>query len=166
MCFAEALEMNGALRRLGAAFAALVLLLFATLEGPQLAEKAGWLEGEPVLVFEIPDPARLAGVRAAIGDERVREEHADGFSTHGGRVYVRDVSRAGEFIGSGGWVERPVQIVGLGMDEGGAEDAQSEASPMSPEERRERLRALVQKPSLKRGEQILILKAMNDGIEI
>ena len=152
--------------QLGAAFAGLVLFSFMALEGKDVAQELGLVEeDEPVLVFEIPHPQHLASVRRAIADERVLEEKENGFSVHGGRVYVQDVGEAGDFIERGGWVDQPVQIVGLGMD---SEDEEGEGprSAMSPEERHERLLSLVKKPTLTRGEQMFVLQAMNDGIEI
>lgn len=153
--------------QLGAAFAGLVLFSFMALEGKDVAQTLGLVEeDEPVLVFEIPHPERLAMVRQAISDERVLEEQDGGFSVHGGRVYVQDVGRAGDFIERGGWIDQPVQIVGLGMDseEGGGDERARSA--MTPEERQARLYELVKKPSLSRGEQMFVLQAMNDGIEI
>ena len=82
-----------------------------------------------------------------------------------GRVYVLDRGQAGAFIGRGGWIDQPVQIVGLGMDRD--EEIQDGAKPvMSREETRARLDALMRKASLTRGEQLFVLKAMNDGVEI
>jgi len=152
--------------QLGAAFAGLVFFSFMALEGKDVAQDLGLVEeDEPVLIFEIPHPEHLANVRRAIADERVLEEGEGGFSVRGGRVYVQDVGRAGDFIERGGWVDQPVQIVGLGME---AEDDRSDgAEPaLTPEERRARLYALVKKPTLTRGEQMFVLQAMNDGIEI
>lgn len=152
--------------QLGAAFAGLVIFSFMALEGKDVAQELGLVEeDEPVLVFEIPHPEHLANVRRAIADERVLEEQDGGFSVRGARVYVQDVGRAGDFIERGGWVDQPVQIVGLGMEsedegDGGAKPA------MTPEERRARLYELVKKPTLSRGEQMFVLQAMNDGIEI
>lgn len=153
--------------QLGAAFAGLVLFAFMAFEGTDVARDLGLVgEDDPVLVFEILHPEHLANVRRAIADERVLEEGETGFSVRGGRVYVQDVGRAGDFIERGGWVDRPVQIVGLGMEAGDAEEGGGAKPPMTPEERRARLYALVKKPSLTRGEQMFVLQAMNDGIEI
>ncbi|MEM9177725.1 MAG: hypothetical protein AAGC67_21145 [Myxococcota bacterium] len=153
--------------QLGAAFAGLVVFSFMALEGKDVAQELGLVEeDEPVLVFEIPHPDHLASVRKAIADERVLDEGAGGFSVRSGRVYVQDVGEAGAFIARGGWVDQPVQIVGLGMDR--EEEGEREGGPpaMTPEERRARLFELVKKPTLTRGEQMFVLAAMNDGIEI
>jgi len=152
--------------QLGAAFAGLVLFSFMALEGKDVAQDLGLVEeDEPVLIFEIPHSEHLANVRRAIADERVLEEEEGGFSVRGGRVYVQDVGRAGDFIERGGWVDQPVQIVGLGMETEGERSDGTEPA-LTPEERRARLYALVKKPTLTRGEQMFVLQAMNDGIEI
>ncbi len=152
--------------QLGAVFAGLVILFLVALEGKELARTFGLMaEDEPVLVFEIPHPDRLASVRKAIGDERILEERDGGFSVKSGRVYVLERGQAGAFIGRGGWIDQPVQIVGLGMDRD--EEIQDGAkSVMSREETRARLDDLMNKASLTRGEQLFVLKAMNDGVEI
>ena len=72
---------------------------------------------------------------------------------------------AGEVIKGAGWLDRSIQIVTLDADP--EEDPVSDAaSPASREDRRKRLLELVHQPTLSRGEQMFILQAMNDGIEI
>jgi len=153
--------------QLGTAFAGLVFIAIAALEGKEIAQSVGLVEeDEPVLVFEIRHPQNLASVRNAIADDRVVEEREAGFSTQGGRVYVQDLGQAGDFIETAGWVDQPVQIVGLGMDTMEKGESSGAASPMTREERLAKLQSLVHKPALSRGEQLFVLKAMNDGIEI
>ena len=154
--------------QLGAAFAVLVLLVLVTLEGRQVGERMGWVEEEePVFVFAIPHEGAFEGVKAAIDPARVVVGESDGIALQGGRLYVRDVAVAGDLITNAGWVSRPVQIVSLGMLDGAdAEAARRVASGLNREERLARLRLLVHKPTLTRGEQLFVLPAMNDGIEI
>ncbi len=153
--------------QLGAAFAALVMLFVFALEVENVGESIGLLEdAEPVLVFTIPNPRNLARVRAAIDDKRIVGESDEGFSVVGGRVYVKDLAQAGGLISKGGWVEKPIQIVSLGV--GGKSMADAEALEAGPtrEERMVQLRRLVKKPALNRTEQVFVLQAMNDGLEI
>lgn len=158
--------MNNPFFQLGAAFASLVLFSFLAFEGKDVAQDLGFAEeDEPVLIFEIPHPEHFANVRRAIADDRILEEGEGGFSVHGGRVYVQDVGRAGDFIERGGWMDQPVEIVGLGM-EGEDERGDGAESALTPDERRARLYSLVKKPTLTRGEQMFVLKAINDGLEI
>jgi hypothetical protein len=154
--------------KLSALFIGLVFLCFVALESETVARSVGWVEMDPgpVLVFTIPDSASLARVRAAVGDERIVFENDDGFALKGGRIYVNDPRQAGEFIKSGGWVEKPIKIVSLGMDAGVVGDPTPAEARLSRDERMTRLRQLVHKPSLTRGEQIFVLQAMNDGLEI
>lgn len=154
--------------QLGAAFAVLVMLGFVALEGERVGQSLGLLaEDEPVLVFTIPSEASLLRVRAAVAPSRVLHEDEDGLALEGGRVYVSALEEAGDLIEAAGWVERPIQIVGLGMavDEDGAEGSSGRAG-LSDEERLARLRRLVHKPTLTRGEQVFVLQAMNDGLEL
>ena len=62
-------------------------------------------------------------------------------------------------------MDQPVEIVGRGM-EGEDERGDGAESALTPDERRARLHSLVKKPTLTRGEQMFVLKAMNDGLEI
>ena len=158
--------------QLGMLLAAFVLITIVALQGDDVGSTIG-LQGadeEPVLVFTIPHPARLARVRKVISDDRILWEGDEGFALHNGRIYVHDIRQAGDLIQTGDWVDRPVQIVGLGMDSdapdsGEGADGESGAR-LSPEERLAKIRQLVNKPSLTRGEQIFLLQAMNDGLEI
>ena len=65
-----------------------------------------------------------------------------------------------------GWIDRPIQIVTLDADLDDEDGAGDSADPVSRESRRQQLLDLVHKPSLSRGEQMFVLSAMNDGIEI
>ena len=164
---AEKRDMKNPFFQLGAAFAGLVFLSIFALEGKTIGQSMGLIgaEDDPVLVFMIPNPDSLASVRAAIDDERVLWEGDEGFALVGARVYVKDLTEAGGLIAIGGWVEKPVQIVGLGMDSGTGDD-DSPTPAMSREQRMIQLRKLVNKPSLTRVEQVFVLSAMNDGLEI
>jgi hypothetical protein len=152
--------------QVGAAFAALVLFSFVALEGKNVAQSIGLAEqDEPVLVFTIPDSAQLARVQKAIPPDRILRSDNTGFAVKGGRVYVHDIGQAGDFIEEAGWIEQPIQIVGLGMDEP-KEGSPSTPPAMNDVDRLAYLRGLVNKPTLSRSEQIFVLQAMNDGLEI
>jgi len=154
--------------QLSAAFAGLVLLCFLTFEGKTLGQSMGLIEGEeePVLVFTIPRSEDLARVRAAIADERVLFEGDAGFVRVGGRVFVRDTQRAGDLIKIAGWLDKPIRIISLGVGSGREGEGTSSEVGRRREERLARLRKLVNKPWLTRGEQVFVLQAMNDGLEI
>lgn len=150
--------------QLGAAFAGLVLFAVVSLEGKDLAQEIGLIEeDEPVLVFTIPHPERFAGIKRAVVPDRIVRESDLGFALEGGRVYVQDFAAAGPLIKDSGWLDQPIQIVSLGVDEEeGAEEGGPH--PLSDDERLARLRSLVKKKTLTRGEQMFVLAAMNDGI--
>jgi len=154
--------------QVGAAFAGLVVLTVFALEGRTVGQSVGLLEAEedPVLVFMIPDSENFARVRAAIDDKRVLWEGDGGYALVGARVYVKDLKQAGGLITIGGWVDKEVQIVGLGMDSKSAGSGEELEPGRTREERMILLRKLVHKPSLTRVEQVFVLQAMNDGLEI
>jgi hypothetical protein len=160
--------MRNSFFQLGAVFAILVTLSFVALEGERVGQSIGLIEDrDPVLVFTIPHPENFAKVRAAVSPDRILWEDENGVALVGERIYVTDVAHAGGLISKAQWVDKPIQIVGLGMEEDDAEVSDG-APPIgaSPEERMEHLRSLVKKPTLTRGEQMFVLMAMNDGIEI
>lgn len=156
--------------QLGMLLAVAVSIAIFALERERDGASRGLFEADAVLVFTIPQPERMARVRKAIADERVLLEGEEGFSLVSGRVYVRDVGAAGDLIQSGGWVDRPVRIIGLGigavLPDASGRSGVGPGADLSPAERLARIRQLVSKPSLTRGEQVFVLQAMNDGLEI
>ena len=168
----EATTMSNPFFQLGMLFAAFVLITLVALEAEDVGSEIGLLEQQeqPVLVFTIPERARLARVREAIADDRILWEGDGGFALVNARIYVHDLRQAGELIQSGDWVDRTVQIVSLGIDtderDVGETTAGEHGAGLSPEERLAKIRQLVNKPSLTRAEQVFVLQAMNDGLEI
>ena len=139
---------------------------FVALEGERIGKEMGLIEGDPVLVFVVPQPENKQRIRTAVSKERVVWEGEAGFALVGDRVVTSSFEQAGEGIKGAGWLDRPIRIVTLQADPE-EEGAESEAgSPASREARRKRLLELVNQPTLSRGEQIFVLQAMNDGIEI
>jgi hypothetical protein len=138
---------------------------FVALEGENIGKNMGLVEEDPVLVFVIPAPENAARVRSVVSPERVLWEGEAGFALVGDRVIASGFDSAGEVIKGAGWIGRPIQIVTLDADPD--EKAEGDAGdPASRESRRARLLELVHKPTLSRGEQMFVLSAMNDGIEI
>lgn len=144
-------------------FGALVVATVIAFEGRDLAKHVGLAEEEPVLVFVIPGVENARRVRAAIKPERIVWQGKEGLALAGGRVLALNLDSAGDVIELAGWVDRPIQIVRLD-DPQPEQDAASDGA--SREERLVRLRSLVSKPTLSRGEQMFIMSAMNDGLEI
>lgn len=149
--------------KIGLAFATLVGLTIAVFEGESVTKKLGITEKDPVLVFVIPSLENARKVRAAIAPERIALQSQKGLALTGGRVVALSLDDAGDVIEEAGWVDHPIQIVRL--EDPGPEDGE-EFEPGSDEARLARLRSLVNKPTLTRGEQMFVLMAMNDGIEL
>jgi hypothetical protein len=149
----------------GLLFAALIMGTFVALEGENIGKEMGLIEGDAVLVFVVPLPENTRRIRAAVSPDRVVWEGDAGFALVGERVITTSFEQAGEVIKGAGWLDRPIRIVTLQADPD--EDDEPEAgSPASREARRTRLLELVNQPTLSRGDQMFVLQAMNDGIEI
>jgi hypothetical protein len=153
---------------MGIASMILIGLMGATVlifEGRGWFESAGLMEKDPVLVFVIPSIENARRVRSAVSAERVHWEGQPGLAIVDGRVVALSLDDAAEVVEKAGWVDRPIQIVRL-------DDPRHEPGDGSPEDlasreaRANRLRELVHKPMLSRGEQMFVLAAMNDGIEL
>lgn len=155
--------------KIGFGLAALVLLTAVSFEGKNLGKHFGVVEEEPVLVFVIPDVANARTVRAAIAPDRIALQTTQGLALVGGRVIALNLDDAGDVIEAAGWVERPIQIVRLedpSRDDAMGEEGAEGVDPADRAARMERLRSLVNKPTLTRGEQMFVLSAMNDGINL
>ena len=149
----------------GVLFAALIVGSFVALEGENIGKQMGLIEGDAVLVFVVPLPEGSRRIRAAVPKERVVWEGEAGFALVGERVVASSFEQAGEVIKGAGWLDRPIRIVTLQADP--EENSTSDpGSPASREARRKRLRELVHQPTLNHAEQMFILQAMNEGIEI
>jgi len=149
--------------KIGLAFAILVVLTIAVFEGENVTKKLGITEKDPVLVFVIPSLENARKVRAAIAPERIALQSQKGLALTGGRVVALSLDDAGDVIEEAGWVDHPIQIVRLEDPE---PEEGEEFKPGSDEARLARLQSLVNKPTLTRGEQMFVLMAMNDGIEL
>ncbi|MAG34394.1 MAG: hypothetical protein CL908_26255 [Deltaproteobacteria bacterium] len=150
----------------GALLAGLTVMLFAALEGANLGKRVGLLEQDPVLVFVIPQPDRQARVRRAVSEKRIVWQGEAGLALVGERVIAASLDDAGDVIEEAGWIEWPIQIVRLDAMEDPTSDDPAARDPASDPARLARLRSLVHKPSLNRAEQMFVLQAMNDGLEI
>jgi len=150
----------------GLLLAALIMGTFLVLEGENVAKDMGFIEGDNVLVFVVPLPENANRIRSAVSPERVLWEGDAGFALVGERVVTPSLAEAGEVIKQAGWIDRPIRVVTLDADPEEDGDDLDPSDPASREARLERLRGLVNKPTLTRGEQMFVLKAMNDGIEI
>jgi hypothetical protein len=149
----------------GLLLAALIMGTFLALEGERLGKELGLIEGDPVLVFVVPLPENVQRIRSVVSKTRVVWEGEAGFALVGERVITSSYEAAGEVIKGAGWLDRPIQIVTLEADPAEIDESES-VSPASRQERRKRLLELVHQPMLSRVEQMFILQAMNDGIEI
>ena len=159
--------MKNAAFQLGALLAALIVLLIAASEGTTVGEQIGWLEPDPVLVFVIPQPESAAAIRRAVPEDRVVWKGEAGLALVGDRVLASDLDGASTVIKEAGWMDKPIQIVRLeAASTPGERDEATGRDPKSDEARLARLRSLVHKPTLTRGEQLFVLQAMADGLEI
>ncbi|MEE8166345.1 MAG: hypothetical protein V3T64_12300 [Myxococcota bacterium] len=145
------------------ALCALIVVTAVAFEGPGVAKRFGLVEKDPVLVFVLPGVENARRLRASIAPDRIVWQGVQGLALAGGRVLALNLDDAGDVIEIAGWVDRPIQIVRL-QDARWEEGAELDGG--SRKERLARLRSLVNKPTLNRVEQIFVLMAMNDGLEI
>ncbi len=145
-----------------AGFGLLVAGVVLAFEGPGLGKQLGLIEKDEVLVFVIPDLENARRVRRAISKERIVWEGSAGIALLGGRVVALDLDSAAEVIESAEWVDRPIRIVRLDPREQRGDTPEAG----SDEARLAKLRSLVNKPMLTGAEQMFVLMAMNDGLEI
>jgi hypothetical protein len=150
----------------GLLFAALIVGTFVAVEGEQIGKRMGLVEADPILVFVIPQPQNVARIRSVVAPERILWDGEAGFALVGDRVITTSYEEAGEVIMGAGWVDRPIQIVTLDANPDAEAEAGGDPGQASPEARRKRLLELVNQPMLSRADQLFVLSAMNDGIEI
>jgi hypothetical protein len=150
--------------RYGSIFVILTALTVLAFEGRTLRERVGLAEPDPVLVFVIPQRENARRVRAAIDPDRIEWQGLEGLALVGGRVIASDLDAAGNVIEAAGWVDRPIQIVRLENPESRRQDDSLDGE--SGSDRLARLRNLLNKPTLTPTEQMFVLIAMNDGIEL
>jgi hypothetical protein len=162
---ADIVTMRSAAFQMGALIAALIMATFVALEGETISEELGFTEGDPVLVFVVPRPESVRLIRAAVSEERVVWEGEAGFALASERVIASSFDSAGEVIKGAGWVDRPIEIVTLDAKPSD-DDAGDPSDPKSREGRLARLRQLVNQPTLNYAEQVFVLQAMSDGIEL
>lgn len=155
--------MNNNAFKIGIAFAVMVGLLVIGFEGGGFGRRMGVLEKDPVLVFVVPSAVQLRNIHSALPAESLYWEGPEGLALRSGRVVALNLDQAGDVIQSAGWIDRPIQIVRLDEpkpDSGGFGDPEARA------EIHARLRTLINKPSLTRGEQMFVLQAMHVGVEL
>lgn len=156
--------------------------MLAALEAHQSGEwgpGASGATGDPVLVLFVG--RHFDRIVDTINPDRVLAVVPGAIATHDGLIMAVDAAAVGEAISEAGWIDRSIEIFDAGKDDDGPRwadagddsrrvadgDSSDFAAPGASEsDRRERLRELMGKKELSRGEQIFVMSAMNDGIEL
>ena len=136
--------------------------------------------GDPVLVLFVG--RHFDRIVETTNPDRVVAVVPGAIATLDGRIMAVDATAVGEAISEAGWIDRPIEIFDAGIDDDrrrwasagggdswpGTTNDPSALSKQGPGEagRRERLRELMAKKELSPGEQIFVVSAMNDGIEL
>ena len=121
---------------------------------------------DKVLVFLVEENAGVDRVRRAVDPSRIVWSTPDAVALKEGRIVAAGHASVGDVITKAGWIDLEIEIFTVAerdMPSSGA--GKGELSPDVDSERMARLRELITKPTLSNGEQILVLKAMNDGVE-
>ena len=153
-------------------------VLYFTDTGREWLPEALQPELEPVVVFVLGSPRAVAQIRAAIRDERVVAETPEAFAVVEGRVLAASAEPVGELLMQLGWDDRPLDLVPLPIqipldqrapsgptvarsvpDETGPAVALSPApsAGLTPEERRQKIQEILNKPSVNLAEQLFLL---------
>ena len=67
--------------------------------------------GEPVLVIFVPNAKAVAGVRAAVADERIVAENELAFALREGRIIAAGNDAASEMVSLAGWIGRDLKLM-------------------------------------------------------
>ena len=118
---------------------------------------------DPVMVFLVRDPAVVAAIHRAAAPDRVLYATPGAVVLGEDRIVAVDVEAAEAPVNTLGWVDREIEIITLEVSPR-ANSASSEARSQDDPERRARLTELMRKDTLSYGEQMFLLKAMNDGV--
>jgi len=116
----------------------------------------------PVLVVVLGSRDAVDDVRRALRPEHIVADSGGAVAVAGGRILAADLAAASEPLNRAGWADRPVEILRVRPRDprpGSAVGSETAPAPGSAEH----LAALVQKPTLSRGEQLAVLRALNEG---
>ena len=134
--------------------------------GIAVLERPVWL---PVLGREDPVRVLLVGSRHGVGllkgavdPARIVSASADAVVLEEGRVIAASAEAASAQLVAAGWVGRRIEIVSIGRADRGAAIPDSQHRTLDEAQLRH-IAELMQKPSLTRGEALLVMKAMRDG---
>jgi len=119
----------------------------------------------PILVFLVGDARAVAHLREVVADERVVVESPRAVAMVEERIVAADADAASDLLNRADWVERDVELFTVApKDWLGTRRRGPAAGDVDPE-RLARLREIARKPTLSAGEQMLVLQAMNEGIQ-
>jgi hypothetical protein len=145
-------------------FVTLVTGLFLALEGASLIP--GYQsEQERILVFVVGSRAGVERVRRAVDPARILASSPDAIALAEGRMVVSNAEAVGGPFVEAGWIDRPIEMFHLERSNGLNRSRSSKESNSVDPERLAKLRALVHKRTLSRGEQLMVMQAMNDGVD-
>jgi len=133
-------------------------------------ERPAWLpvygETGRVLVFVVGDRERVDLVRRAVDPGRIVGDSPDAIALAEGRIVAANADAVGAIYQQAGWMERKIELFDVQRaDHLARARKQAGGGGEADEERLQKLRALVDKPTLSAGEQMFVLQAMNDGLE-
>jgi hypothetical protein len=145
--------------------------LLLTLEGPKyIPAMAELMPGaassqNKVLVFLVGDSAGVDRVRSAVDPSRIVWSSPDAVALKEGRVVAAGQEAVGDLLKGVGWIDREIEIFTVAQRDllpprRGSGEANQDVDP----ERLARLGEIMKKPTLSYGEQLFVLKAMNDGV--
>ena len=106
---------------------------------------------DAVVVIAVETEQNLDRVRRSVSSERILVNSDTGFAVEPQRIVVTSLEFAGEILAMAGWQDRPLEIVYVRRRARTDEEEDEQAS---------RIAALVNKPTLTRGEAYVLLNSM------
>jgi len=116
---------------------------------------------QPVLVFLVASRRGVERVEAAVDPARIVAATPDAVALVEGRVVATSATAVSEPFMAAGWADRPVELFDLPRGDGPADGGprQEPGTPPDPVQR-EKLAELMNKPTLSRGEALLVLRSL------
>lgn len=133
----------------------------AGVEPPAWLPVIGSSAEEPVLVFVVGSPERVARVREAVASDRVVVEGPRAFALREGRIVAAAIEDASLPLNAGGWRHRELELHQIQQRRGNR--GSSRPAPAKEGASAAAFSELIDEPELSRAEAMALLEAMDAG---
>jgi len=135
-------------------------------------ERPSWLpvfgRTPQVMVVLVGNRQAVERVRSAVTPERLVATSADAIALRGGWIVAANPESVAAPYRAAGWMDREIAFLHVGRADwsGARAGSAGDGSDADRDDRLARLHELAKKPTLSAGEQMFVLQAMNDGMEL